>query len=170
MTDWTRQNRKVIVPTIMHSGSRILRDRVLEGVGMVAFHLTECDRFHVELQRGPIFTSLRHPALIWESFKRRAAKRNRSRYPYNQETFDWQWREMIDRISKLKPFYLHVDAPDIREKQVERMEAELGRELSKDFSYSPGPKDGFTGTHDLNPDDLEPVSQEYVDFYYASMK
>ena len=166
MSDWVNRPR-VMTPTIMHSGSRVLRDRILGGFDKVQFHLTECDHYAGQFGNYQIFTSLRHPARIWESFKRRAAKRTKPRYPYNKETYDWQWREMLDRISKLENVhYLTVDGPDeVRNAQIDAFEAVLDVKLSRDFTVEDNP--GFCGTHDSKIDDLEPVDQEYVDFYYS---
>ena len=169
MGDWLLEGKikKIMTPTIMHSGSRILRDRILPDFEKIQFHLTECKHYESQFGNYHIFTSLRHPARIWESFKRRAAKRTSPRYPYNQETYDWQWREMIDRISKLdKVHYLTVDGDDdLRNKQIDEFEDVLKVKLSRDFTVEPNPN--FCGTWDTKVADLDPVNQEYVDFYYS---
>jgi hypothetical protein len=162
-----RQKRdRIVVPTIMHSGSRILRYRVLEPFDKVEFHLTECKRFRRELEERQVFTSLRHPRRIRESFKRREEKRTKSRYPYNQKYFDLQWREMIDRIAKLSPYYLHVDHP-AREKEIDRMEDYFNMELSRDFTFTED--SSSSGTWDIDIEECPEVPQEYIDFYYETM-
>lgn len=166
--DWVghQRNRRIVCPTIMHSGSRILRYRVLEDFDKLEFHLTECKRFKDELNIFQIFTSLRHPARIRESFARREALRRKSRYPYNQEYFDLQWREMIDNISKRDPFYLHVD-DDCRDAEVGLMEDYFKKELPRNWEFV---EDTSTaGTHDLPIEDCPEVPQEYIDFYYSTM-
>jgi len=159
----------ICVPTIMHSGTHVLRYRVLKPFmdDMVKFHLTECDRFKRELDELPIFTSLRHPRRIMESYRRRAELKRKTRYPHDRATLDWQFRELIDNISKRSPLYLHVD-DECKHIEVDVMEEFLGRPLGRDFSVSLE-TNARCGTHDVDIDDCPEVPQEYIDFYYGTM-
>lgn len=156
----------VCTPTIMHSGSRILRYRVLEDIEKIEFHLTECDRFKNELGNYKLFTSLRHPRRVRESFRRREALKRHPRYPYNQEWFDIQWRQMLDNVSKHKPFYLHVDH-ECRDKEVDKMEEWIGKPLGRKWEFIED--SSSAGTHDIDIEDCPEVPQEYIDFYYETM-
>ena len=143
-----------------------MRYRVLGDVDKIEFHLTECKRFTNELKNHKIFTSLRHPRRIREAFKRR--EHNPARYPYNEEYFNIQWREMIDRIATLDPFYLHVDMPEVRDAEVDLMSEYFGRELPKNWEVVE--TEHTYGTHDVPVEECPPVPQEYIDFYYETIK
>ena len=166
--------RQICVPTMMHSGTRVLRANILksrlyhadgylfDNNEMRNFHLTECDHYPNDLKL-PIFTTLRHPRRMMESYRIRASKRTSPRYPYNQETFDWQWRELIDRIAPLKPMYLHVDA-DCRDKEVDMMAEFLQLPLEHNWEVQ-----GNCGTENIPLEDCPEANQEYIDFYYGTM-
>ena len=180
--------KDICVPTIMHSGTHLLRYVVLRARGktepelawyddwedtkygtprMRTFHLTECKDNQQYIANLQVFTSLRHPRRIRESFRRRQDVGNHARYPYNQETFDWQWREMIDNISKHDPIYLHVD-DEVRDKEVALIAKAIDKPCVADWAV--GKESGsVTGTHDIAIDDCPEVPQEYIDFYFDTI-
>ena len=169
----------ICVPTIMHSGSRVLRYQILKahekngdeddclfngnsGRKMIDFHTTETDRFTNEIANYPIFTSLRHPRRIMASFDLRASYKTTPRYPYDETTYNQMFRALIDDIAPRDPIYLHVDHP-VRDKEVEVIREATGLPIEADWSV----KDGHTDK--LAIGDCPPVLQEYIDFYYGTM-
>lgn len=167
----------------MHSGTHLLRHVVLKAEGkneqdlalfngnsdnkMFTFHLTECERHKAEL-KYPIFTSLRHPRRIAESFRRRAQHITKPRYPYTQEYYDIQFRELIDRIAPLDPIYLHVDH-DVRDKEVQLISDAVNLPLKADWSVNKA-SGSVAGTHDIDLDLCPEVNSEYIDFYYSTIE
>lgn len=188
MTDlnfgWVERQLKfgtIVVPTIMHSGTHVLRDNILRDRAyhseedsilgkrgnpkMLGFHLTECNRFINELEKYPVITTLRHPRRVRESFRRREEKRTRSRYPYNQKYFDLQWREMIDRISKTDVLYVHIDEPEVRDQEVDALREKFNLPFHKDWKVN----NEICGTSEIPIEDCPEVDQEYIDFYYQNI-
>jgi hypothetical protein len=176
---------EICAPTMMHSGTHILRFCILKGFykmepngphlfngqtenKMHVFHLNH-DQFPAEyismMQSIPVFTSLRHPYRIWQSYVKRS---ERDRINYRHEKFILQWRRLIDLVAPNNPHYVHVDAPEIRDKQVEEMGESLGLELGYDWTVD-AKSGSVAGTHQIDVRDDKRVPQEFIDFYYETM-
>jgi len=171
---------EIAVPSMMHSGTHLLRFDILKafykmepegehffngssGRIMHTFHLNH-DQFPPKLidtmDQLPVFTCLRHPSRMWESYKKRSVK---DRMNYRRDKYELQWKRMIDIVSKKDPLYVHVDVPEIRDEQVRKMGEALDLPLSCDWKVNPR-SGSVHGTH--NYDTYEDgIPQEFIDFY-----
>jgi hypothetical protein len=139
-----------------------LNQRVDDYDCTIAAHLVDhvMDKWIPAFEEFPIYTSMRHPARVWESFKRRGK---------SKESYDSQWRNMIDVVYKYDPFFVHIDRPDIRDSQVSEMARRLDKPLKTDWHVG---KD--TGSHknthnlEITEELLKEIPQEYIDFYYET--
>lgn len=177
---------EICVPTMMHSGTHLLRFEILKKQYKMepdaehffdgdtdnrayVFHLNEDQMPMVYLsmmEQLPVFTSLRHPYRIWQSYKKRA---ERDRLNYRHEKFCLQWNRLIDIVSKNDPFYVHVDAPEIRNDQVEKMADFLNLPLKTDWPVNA--KSGSAcGMHEIEVYSDPMIPQKFIDFYYETMK
>lgn len=172
---------EICVPTVMHSGTHILRFCILQGYykmtpdakhlfngtsgnKMHVFHLNH-DQFPREyiymMDAIPVFSSLRHPYRVWQSFVKRT---EHDRINYRLDKFNIQWRRLIDIVDKYDPLYVHVDVPEIRDEQVRKMGESLDLDLS--FDWKVDAKSGSVcGTHQIDVYEDKRISKEFIDFY-----
>ena len=177
--------RDICVPTMMHSGTHILRFCIMKGYHrgspqkeyffngesgrkMNVFHLNpepfpqEYEEMMAEL---PVFTSMRHPYRMWESYKKRSEKDRRN---YRHDVFLRQWDRLIKIVSKYDPLYVHVDAPEVRDLQVQRMAEKTGLPLKYDWGVNTW-SGSVHGNHAIDVREDKKVPQEFIDFYYETM-
>jgi hypothetical protein len=175
---------EIAVPSMMHSGTHLLRFDILKGFYkgepegkhffngssgrvMNVFHLNH-DQFPQKLidmmDQLPVFTCLRHPSRIWESYKKRQTK---DQYNYRWNKYELQWRRLIDIVSKRDPLYVHVDAPEVRDEQVKRMGEALDLPLECDWKIN-ARSGSVYGTHNYDTYEKD-IPKEFIDFYYETM-
>lgn len=174
----------ILVTTIMHSGTHVLRYQILKaffqdgdtdcyfngnsGNTMVKCHVDQLYRFQKELDTYPVFTSLRHPRRIAASFRQRRALFNNKMNNYTEESFHRQFRALIDEVAPKGPFYLHMD-DDIKDKEVEVIGEFLDLPLKPNWEVSKR-SGAVCGNHDIKLVDCPEVPQEYEDFYYDTIE
>jgi len=173
----------ILVTTIMHSGTHVLRYQILRAHfedgdecffngnsknKMVKCHVDQLHRFSKEFESYPIFTSLRHPRRIAKSFEERRQKFNNNMNNYTWESFNNQFRILIDHVAKKDPFYLHVDN-DVRDHEVELMKYFLGMPLEPNWDVCKR-SGAVCGNHDIDLDQCPSVPLEYEDFYFNTIE
>lgn len=172
----------ICVPTIMHSGTHTLRYEILkeEGDGknkdnwnfmgsgpsardcevstILGGHLNNSmmDKWEDAFKEFPVFTCLRHPVRIAETFRRRGKCIRH---------LNEMWMNMIEVVDKYDPFYIHVDDKQVRDAQVKLMGEILGLPLKTNWPINKD-TNSITGTHDFDISDTKDVPQEFIDFYY----
>ena len=173
---------EICVPSIMHSGTHVLRYQVLNAHfqddedtcffngnsknKMHGFHVDQAYRFQSKLEGNHILSPLRHPRRIAKSFKSR--ERAKSRMPYTEKNLYKQFDLMMD-LDELYPIlYLHVDH-EIRDSEVELMSWALVLPLEKNFEVCKR-SGSVAGNHEVPLDECPEVPQHYIDFYYETIQ
>jgi hypothetical protein len=168
---------KVIVPSVMHSGTHVVRYKILRAFfkdnedtclfnantknEMIGFHVDQAYRFQRELQEGFVVIPMRHPRRIAKSWRSR--ERTPARRPYNTDNLYSQLDQLIE-LHKYDPFYIHIDVPEIREQQVQ----ELGELLNLDLFYDfvPDRESGsIAGNWNVDLDNCPEVPDKYIQHY-----
>jgi hypothetical protein len=149
----------------MHSGTRLLRNVILEGQDFTGFHTYEMDKYRKELNEGLIISPLRHPRRIAKSFKDR--ERKNTKWPYAKIHLDNQWKLMV-LIDKFNPLYLHVD-DEIKNKEIELISDAVEKDLVSDWTVCSRSGEGL-GNHDIDLDDCPEAPQYQIDFYYETIE
>ena len=75
---------------------------------------------------------------------------------------------MIKIVGKYDPMYVHVDAPEVRDKQVQKMAEKTGLPLK--YTWEVNPWSGSVhNNHSIDVREDKRVPQEFIDFYYQTM-
>jgi hypothetical protein len=152
----------ITVPSIMHSGTRLLRNVILKDIEVNGFHTYEMDKFTGE---GLVISPLRHPRRIAKSFKDR--ERKGVKWPYSKENLDYQWDCMLE-IDKYNPFYVHIDH-EIRDLEIDLISDKIGVKLEKNWTVSKE-SGAQLSNHDIDLDQCPEVPQYQVDFYFKTIE
>jgi hypothetical protein len=172
---------KVVVPSVMHSGTHVLRYKILRAFfkdnedtclfnanskhEMVGFHVDELYRF-IEDMDSQVIVPMRHPRRIAKSWKSR--ERIPARTPYCAENLYSQLEQLQD-LDKYNPMYVHIDMPEIRDKQVQELGALLGLDLH--YDWVPDRESGsVAGNWDIEIEQCPEVPQKYIDWYYETAR
>lgn len=175
---------EIAVPSIMHSGTHVLRYQILKAHfqeddkdtcffngnsknKMHGFHVDQAHRFESQLHNCKIFSPLRHPRRVARSFKSR--ERAKSRMPYIQQNVYNQFDIMSMLDKRFDIIYLHVDAPEVRDLEVELMAWELNLPLEKNFEVCRR-SGSVAGNHDIPLDNCPEVPDKYINFYYETIE
>lgn len=171
----------ILYATCMHTGTHVLGGAAFpefEVVGAWEYdyaggkiaRLHHFVRAYEETIRGTfskaekVFTTLRHPARVLESFKRR----QRGGY----EDFLSQWDMMTDLLREYDTTFIHVDREDLRDREINEARESLG--LGKiSIDWTPRIELGcYCGTHDLQLTDelVAEVPDWMVDFYNKTIE
>jgi hypothetical protein len=166
----------IAIPSIQHTGTHFVRTHHLgkyerleisepvprcwwRGDYVYQAHLMDG---HMEywpeiLLKVPAIVPLRHPYLVFETWKRESAKGVPGREP---EILVRYWETLINEIDRYNPFYLPIDSPN-REEYVGRINKVLRLDLSMRFPVIHSKQ----GTGELTPNDVEvnSITNELVD-------
>jgi hypothetical protein len=174
-----REGIRVVVPSVMHSGTHVLRYKILRAFfkdnedtclfnantknELVWFHVDQEHR-HVECQDSIVVIPMRHPRRIAKSWKSR--ERTPARRPYNEENLYSQLSQQMD-LDKYNPLYVHIDMPEIRDKQVQELSELLGLDLH--YDWVPDRVSGsIAGNWDAKIEQCPEVPGVYIEWYYKT--
>ena len=169
----------ICVPSITHSGTHLLRHFVLEEyktqVGfaartrdmntMMAGHLLNASANVIRKaceDADRVYTPLRHPVRILESFKRKNAP-----FEYYME----QWGLMVNVLSKYNPTYFHTDIPELRVIESQEIRKDL-RLPNIEIDWTPRKETGCVrGTHDfeVTPELEAEIPDWIMEFYNKTL-
>ena len=139
---------KICLPTIMHTGNHLAQQHIFkgftqcphvaikeaEGLSLITSHVIDdvMDRWWTSLPHADVvFTTLRHPARVMESFRRRGRSLKAGDRQYDEGcNFESQWKNLIEISKEYEINYIHIDLPD-RDKYVEKASSVLGIDLGK---------------------------------------
>lgn len=160
------------IPSVQHTGTNFVRGHLFESFGKIEINEPVSDRrgdyvYQAHLLDGymgywleilktiPAIIPLRHPYLVWASWKKWDMKGYRER---DNDAFMDAWNTLIGKIDCFKPYYLPIDSPD-RDNYLEAINNGLNLDLKTDWPvvHSVG------NTWNLEPDDID-VDVEVVDF------
>ena len=152
---------KLVIPTVQHTGTLFLVGLLKDaGFEVCTFrskpktdhslHYGHCWPGELKYMRPLLrecqaIVPLRHPALVYEAWKRR--------HRTHLELI-LQWQTLITEVDKFSPLYLPIDIP-FRNAHLKRIGDTLGIDLATDWE----PKHSFTDTHWLNPVDVELIEE-----------
>lgn len=168
----------VTVPSVMHSGTHVVRYKILRAFfkdnedclfngnsknELTGFHVDQMYRFMDKMQ-GHIVVPMRHPRRIAKSFQSRA--RMPARRPYNEENL-YEQLTLLQEVDKYNPMYIHIDIPEVRDKQVQAVSEALGLDL--EYNWEPSRESGaVAGNHDVRIEDCPQVPQIFIQHYYKT--
>jgi hypothetical protein len=160
------------IVTVMHSGTHLLQtilnhDQRFHGPDrLVRYHV------HTEHNNDPadadfMFSSLRHPRRIAESWRRR--------HEDGKDHLTPQWLyEQLDKLmtvfDKHIDMYIHMDSIDTRDSEVQAMGEMIGVNIAT-VKWDKADRDTVCNykTHDVDIDDCPMVPSKYEDFYYRTI-
>ena len=170
---------KVGLPTIMHTGNHLAQQHIFkdfkqcphtaitgEGNLLVTNHVIDdlMDRWRETIFKvDHVFTVIRHPARVMESFRRRGRSLKAGDRQYDESSnFETQWKNLIELDEKCMINYIHVDSED-RDWDIDHGSELLGVELGKDWPVLGEQQ----GTKDLilTKKHIDPVPYWIMDFY-----
>jgi hypothetical protein len=181
----TAKGIEICVPTMMQSGTHLLRFEILRRFHKgnptalhyfdgetdnrsFVFHLHEPEYQYIYqsmMEQLPVFTSLRHPYRMWQSYLRRQTK---DRMNHTIDLFNLQWNRQINVTAKYNPMYVHVDNEEIRDKQVDEMGKFLNLPLKTNWPVN-NHSGSVHGMHKVKIQQDKRISKEFIDFYYETM-
>lgn len=145
---------RYVIPTIQHTGTKLLA-RMFRGYHWASFieeteeervlylgHLNRNTIENIKKLEYPIITTVRHPYLVAESWKRRGK-------PLSE--LIQNFRLLVDEIDKLNPLYLPIDV-DNRQQHLDVINLELGLNLETDWGIT----NSEHNTYDLKREEIEP--------------
>lgn len=161
----------VCVPTVMHTGTHVIRNQVFSGFqeihfkglgfqgnkGQVVGHLlnnTVCHWIKAFDKFGNIFMPIRHPSRVLESFRRR----DKCERFYRE-----QWDLFLEIGAAYDITYLHIDDLALRDKQVVRISEQIGMPVTPSWEL----EGSEHGTHDMEITQglLDQTPERYIRFY-----
>jgi len=172
----------IVVPTMMHSGTHLLRYVILNGYVknknedcffngdsgriMTTFHVhSHTDQYKDLLNKNPVFTCLRHPLRMIQSYRRREGPGVGLSQKIQHFHAGWKW--MMEQLPE-KALFVHIDS-DKRDAQVDAMSEALNLPLIKDWRVNEF-SGSVHGTHNVGINGSDPeVKQEYIDYYYETL-
>lgn len=169
----------IVAPSVPHCGHHFLMHRVLPEFQIISpwdepveKRSAYCAHFDNKvigywpglLPKYRAVVTLRHPRRVLESFRRRETVDS------NETVYRMHWKRFLGLVDKMvSPLYLHLDAIDVREREAERIRAELGLDAASiEWDAIDG---GKKGTHDfeLTAENISEAPQEFVEFYEATI-
>ena len=149
--------------SIQHSGTKLLvrkfqcdelalRD---ETEGLHVGHISTGQWPHIISRiKDPTIIPMRHPHLVWESWRRRGKNINELIENYHL---------LID-LDQYQPFYVNIDLP-IRDWQIDKINTELNLTLAKEWPII----NSVCGTYNIDPYTLNPPTsiKEMAQRYYC---
>lgn len=173
---------EIVVPSVMHSGTHLLRYQILQahfkddedtclfngnsGNVMHKFHVDQWYDHRRELENFPVYAPLRHPRRIAASWMKRQG--GRPRRPYTIGYLEEQLEIMQEVIDTYNPLYLHVDHP-VRDIEVDLIGRSLWLPIKAcwDVCKRSG---SVTGLHNIPIKDCPQINKKYIDFYYETVE
>lgn len=134
----------IVVPTIPHTGTHFMRYHLLVDHHNLVEHIwpKQVDLWWPMFKNNPILVPLRDPWQVAMSWKKRAHLPGALQL---EELPIW-WRLLIDVIDPLRPYYLPIDQPMVRDRCLERINSQLGLNLATDWPVI-RETDGSAGSH-----------------------
>lgn len=176
---------RILAPTIMHSGSHALwygilndwkhRDihpypvytEALEENACLIGHLTDKHMNHWKSWLGMevVIMPMRHPAKVLESHYARLEYDQRWIMWFNQNWLNAMWIE-----EHHAPYYIHIDQPELRDRELAIINDELGLSLEHDWAINGkmGCKEGTHATK-LREDLVHICPEAYVRYYEETL-
>jgi len=168
----------------MHTGNHLAQQHIFEqftecphkdiktseGLLLITSHVIDdiMDRWWSSLPHADhVFTVMRHPARVMESFRRRGRSLKTGDKQYDEgNNFESQWKNLIEISEDYKINYIHIDRED-RNDYVDKASELLGAELGKDWPVL-GERQG-TKDLQLNNELISRVPDWILDFYEATL-
>ena len=135
---------------------------------MLTFHIhSYTDQYLDDLEKYPVFTSLRHPMRMIASYRKRENAGGEPLWRKIQQ-FHAGWKFMLEKMPKYNPMFVHVDS-DKRDEQVDAMAEILDLPLAHNWAVNEL-SGSVHGTHAYGTNGNDPeVRQEYIDFYNETL-
>ena len=166
----------ICMPTVPHSGTHFLRNRVLNVDGRFTYvdprvkpegdliYTAHYDTEYIKtwrtlVQQYPTVITLRHPARTCESYRRRNV------IGATNISYITQWEGLLHLSDYFNDvMYFHIDDNDIREEQAQRIQEKFDLPIGVDWSHGHD-TNSKTGTHEwVIPPDYK-VPTEFIHFY-----
>jgi hypothetical protein len=156
---------KALLVSISHTGTRVVRDQILipyrqAGGDLRAGHIL-IDELPEDSKSRVIIVPMRHPARVKHSWDRRGKLDGKMAWRY-----DAMWEAMEHFINEASPFFVHVDQPAARERQIDDLSGVLGVQLENDWRPF-----GDSQSHNIQITDdmMFGVDPRHVDLYWRTL-
>lgn len=116
------------------------------------------------LGRFPVVMPMRHPTKVLTSHLVRGEHDMRWLMWYNQNWLNTMWIE-----EHYTPYYIHVDRPDLREKQLAIINDELDLELEHDWHIGPDMGCKYNTHGKIDDMHRQQTPQAYIQFYEETL-
>ena len=171
---------KVGLPTIMHTGNHLAQQHIFKSLGvgtlegiqsesgdlLITYHVIDevMDRWWKALDHcDHIYTVMRHPARVMESFRRRGRSLKQGDRKYDEGcNFESQWKNLIKINDRYPLSFIHIDSPS-RDEQVWRASKLLGVPLGMEWPVL-GERQG-TKDMEITEEHINQVPHWIMDFY-----
>lgn len=180
----------ICTPSVMHSGTHLLRHFILKDFRMLGTKQIEgvlyqtgghfinsalpnlLSWFDKRDQEYPLICPMRHPARIRASFLARGRQliydpeNKRNSYPNEGSDYESQWKNLIATNEKYPIYFIHVDDIENRDKQVRELGKILDMFLTCDWPIN-DLSNAKKGTHtlEITPELEEQVPTWIMEYY-----